>query len=65
MNDKITPEEFEQKLKKHDWYYMMSDSANKRETGQEAQDQLANIANSDPKLKKLFVKYHKKHFSNK
>lgn len=61
--DGLSLEEFEDNLKRHDWFYYMSDDHSVWQRGERDASRLmtlARLATSD--YRKLFNKYHAKHF---
>lgn len=62
MNKQTSLQDYEKKLKSHDWFFFNRDDSRLREKGQENQDELAKIANESKDHRSLFIKYHKKNF---
>ena len=50
----------EEALKKHDWYYMMSEDVNTYESGKMMHNRLLRLTILSTEHKKLFTKYSEK-----
>lgn len=57
----ITLKEYEQMLKSHDWYYMMSDDPQVYKKGCYKQSELKEIAETNSNFKAMFDIYKNKH----
>ena len=62
MANELTLEKYEQMLKNHDWYYMMSDSGYVYEKGYIAERQLKAVAKQSVEHQALYDKYYKQKF---
>lgn len=59
----LTLKEYEEMLKQHDWYYMMSEDYNVYKRGCYRHSELQDLAKTK-ELKALFKKYQDKHKIN-
>jgi len=63
-NNEITLEIYEDMLKKHDWYYMMSDDPHVYRIGSHSYNSIKQLSNSSEKHLELFNQYQNKHLIN-
>lgn len=61
MSYNITLEVYEDMLKKHDWYYMMSDDPNVYKIGSDSYSIIKKLSNSSEKHLELFNQYQNKY----
>ena len=56
--------DYEEMLKHHDWYYMMSEDSNVYKRGSFRQQELRELSDTNYDFKQLFEKYQNKHKIN-
>lgn len=61
MIEKLTLEEYEARLKAHDWYYNYTEDRRKYYAGQMEYETLCEIAKQSKEHEELFMKYKKEH----
>ena len=56
--------DYEEMLKHHDWYYMMSEDSNVYKRGSFKQQELRELSGINDEFKELFKQYQNKHKIN-
>ena len=56
--------DYEEMLKQHDWYYMMSEDSNVYKRGSFKQQELRELSGINDEFKELFKQYQNKHKIN-